>query len=243
MVFTPPVFLFLYLPIFFSIYFFLKDRYRNYFLILFSLIFYFWAEPKFILVVLSTIVTDWLLGNRIYGSQGLKTKQFYLTLFISSNVLLLFYFKYMNFFVGNLNDFLKWMGFAPTSWTSVALPLGLSFIVFEKITYGVGLYKGIGKPAKSITQYILFVLLFPKLIAGPIIKYYEIAEQLENRKITLPDLGYGIFRFSLGLAKKVWIADTLAIIADKTFQLPVPTLNVQQAWIGIICFQGKKTFP
>jgi alginate O-acetyltransferase complex protein AlgI len=235
MVFTSAIFLFLFLPLFTTLYFALGKRSRDYFLIFSSLIFYFWAEPKFIFVVFASLVIDWILGKRIFASSGSR-KKFWRALSISLNVALLIYFKYMNFFVHNLNDLLLKSGWPAISWSSIALPLGLSFIVFEKITYSFDIYKGIGKPARTLGLYLLYALLFPKLIAGPIVKYHEIEKQLEGREIILSEILYGVFRFSVGLAKKVWVANTLSGVVDQTFHLPPSSLTASQAWIGILCF-------
>ncbi len=235
MVFTSPIFLFLFLPLFITLYFGVRERYKNYLLIISSLIFYFWAEPKFIFVALASLVIDWYLGNRIFIAPP-PQKKIWLALSVSINVALLLYFKYTNFIVQNLNDLLLKAAGATIHWTHIALPLGLSFIVFEKITYSFDIYKGTGKPAKTLSLYLVYTLLFPKLIAGPIVKYHEIDKQLERRKILFPDILNGIFRFAIGLAKKVWVANTLGTIVDRTFHLPPSSLTVFQSWMGILCF-------
>ncbi len=235
MVFTSALFLFLFLPLFITLYFGGKEKYRNSLLILSSLIFYFWAEPIFIFVALASLMIDWYLGNRIFMAPA-SQKKIWLALSVSLNGALLLYFKYTNFIVQNLNDLLLKTEGATIHWAHVALPLGLSFIVFEKITYSFDIYKGIGKPARTLGLYLLYTLLFPKLIAGPIVKYHEIEKQLESREIIFHDIRYGIFRFSIGLAKKVWVANTLGIIVDKIFQLPPSSLTVSQSWIGILGF-------
>ncbi len=174
MLFTSALFLFLFLPFFFTLYFGARGKYRNGILIGASLIFYFWGEPKFVFIALASLIVDWHLGNRIFVSPSPAQKKIYLALSVSLNVALLLYFKYTNFFVQNLNDFLSWAGWPAIPGTHIALPLGLSFIVFEKITYSFDIYKGIGRPARTLSLYLLYTLLFPKLIAGPIVKYHEI---------------------------------------------------------------------
>ena len=236
MLFTTPTFLFLFLPLLLTVYFLTADRFKNAVLICFSLAFYFWAEPKFVFVVLASLIIDWWLGNAIHRASALSWRKALVTSFVLLNVGLLAYFKYMNFFVGNVNTLLQRMQWTPVGWTAVALPLALSFIVFEKITYGVDIYRRTGKPARTVSLYILYSLLFPKLIAGPIVKYHEIEAQLETRSVRLDDILAGAFRFALGLVRKVWIADTLAIVADKAFGTPAGLLSPRQAWFGLLCY-------
>ncbi len=236
MLFTTPVFLFLFLPVFATTYFLTKNRFKNVVLIIFSLLFYFWAEPRFIFVVLASLVADWLLGNAIHRCTDAHRRKWLVGIFVVLNVALLVYFKYMNFFVENANTLLSLARLKTIQWSAVALPLALSFIVFEKITYGVDIFRGIGRPARTLPLYVLYSLLFPKLIAGPIVKYHEIEAQLEQRQVVVDDILAGTFRFALGLARKVWVADTLAIIADKAFQIPVSALSPRQAWIGLLCY-------
>jgi alginate O-acetyltransferase complex protein AlgI len=119
---------------------------------------------------------------------------------------------------------------------SIALPIGVSFIVFEKITYLVDLYRRVGRPAESLANYLLYVFLFPKLLAGPIIKYHDIEQQLRTREWSLEDLSAGIVRFTWGLAKKVWIADPLGAVADEVFGLSPGDLSFGHAWLGLTCF-------
>ena len=119
---------------------------------------------------------------------------------------------------------------------TIALPIGISFIVFEKITYLVDIYKRIGKPAPSMLSYFLYVLLFPKLLAGPIVKYHDIADQLGTRTLSAEDFVDGLRRFLIGLAKKVLIADTLQEVVDPIFKLSSGELGWYNAWVGLICF-------
>ena len=198
MLFTPPLFLFLFLPVFATTYFLTKDKFKNFVLIAFSLFFYFWAEPRFIFVVLASFTADYFLANAVHRSVDPRKRKILLGVFVSLNVALLAYFKYMNFFVDNVNAVLSRLGGKPVPWTPVALPLALSFIVFEKITYGVDIYKGIGRPARKLALYVLYSLLYPKLIAGPIVKYHEIEQQLESRRVSLDGVLAGFARFAIG---------------------------------------------
>ena len=179
------------------------------------------GEPKFTFIILISIFFDYYLGDLIYCNiDNALMKKLYLSAAISLNLGLLVYFKYANFFVENVNALLLDFHVHDIKWIAIALPIGISFIVFEKITYLVDIYNSIGKPARSLRSYALYILLFPKLLAGPIVKYHDIENQLENRKHTLNDVIYGITRFSIGLAKKVLIADTLSVFVDSIFKMP-----------------------
>jgi alginate O-acetyltransferase complex protein AlgI len=152
------------------------------------------------------------------------------------NVLLLVYFKYLDFFISTVNTIFSSLGISPLGLLDVALPIGVSFIVFEKITYLVDVYRGHGEPARSLENYLLYVLFFPKLLAGPIVKYHDIATQLINHRLSLSGWIEGFERFLLGLVKKMLVADTMGEIADTVFKWPPDQLGFGSAWLGVVCF-------
>jgi len=234
MSFSSPVFLLLFLPLFIAAFYLARPSYRNLIIIIASVLFYFWAEPAFIFILLPLLYGDWYLGNKISASRS--RGKMYVAAFVVLNVSQLIYFKYMIFFIDNLNVLLPKLALQPLGFKSFLLPLGLSFIVFTKITYSVDIYRGTASPAKSFSAYLLYVLLFPKLIAGPIVKYFEIEKQLKERTITTDDVLYGVYRCSLGLAKKVWCANTLGVVTDKIFAIPASSLAPYQAWLGALCY-------
>ena len=236
MLFNSPLFLFGFVPLFFTLHFLAGKSLRNIIIILASLLFYAWGEPTFIGIVLLSAFFDWFVGNAIFHEHRKAIRQRYLSVGILANVGLLVYFKYANFFVENVNHLLASVHFNPLIFTHIALPIGVSFIVFEKITYLVDIYRHVGAPATSIRSYLLYVLLFPKLLAGPIIKYHDIADQLAQRHPTLEDARYGLTRFVMGLGKKVLIADTLSPIVEAAFKLPPEELGFYNAWLGVIGF-------
>lgn len=237
MLFNSPIFLFCFVPAVFFTYFTISRPIRNPFLVAASIFFYSWGEPVFVGIVILSIMVDWLIGKAIYQHRTSKTaQQFYLWIGISANVGLLVYFKYAGFFIDSLNNLLDSLHTTTLSPLTIALPIGVSFIVFEKITYLVDIYRSVGKPADSITSYFLYVLLFPKLLAGPIVKFHDIADQLEARASSIQDFTEGLKRFLIGLGKKVLIADTLQEVADSTFRMSVNDLGFSNAWIGIACF-------
>ena len=236
MLFSAPIFLFLFLPLALLVVSAGRGRWQDFSLLAFSALFYFWGEPRFFFVALGSAVADYFIANSIYASHGTRKARYFLTLGIVLNIGLLFCYKYLDFFITALNIPLTGLGVAPLGLWRVALPIGLSFIVFEKITYLVDIHRGRGAPAPSLGRYLLYVLLFPKLLAGPIIKYHDIADQLTSRRQSLDDFFIGGRRFLLGLIKKVLIADTLAEIADAVFGMPLHLLGFNQAWIGVLCF-------
>jgi alginate O-acetyltransferase complex protein AlgI len=236
MLFNSPLFLFLFLPLVMSIYYLAGKNLRNTVALSASIMFYAWGEPHFVFVALLSAFFDWHLGNWISGSRGLAAKKAFVALSVIQNIGILIYFKYTNFFIDNLDKLLVSSQMEPFSLAQIALPIGVSFIVFEKITYTVDIFRGIGHPSPKFREYLLYVMLFPKLLAGPIIKYHDIEDQLRNRVHSLDDITAGLSRFSLGLAKKVLIADTMGEVVDMVFGLPASDLNFQTAWIGIIFF-------
>ncbi len=232
MLFSTPFFVFVFLPVFFLIYWFLPAR--AWILLLGSLIFYWWSEPVFLWVVLLSSWIDWILGKRIAGDR--KDRKLCLAAGIVANLGLLVYAKYTVFAFENLNVLLAAFDRSLLTVPNIALPLGVSFIVFEKITYLVDLHRRTAKPADSFLNYINYVFLFPKLLAGPIVKYHEIADQLDKPTHSYVDVRDGLIRFLTGLAKKLLLADMLAPVADGVFALPAEQLDPATAWLGLACF-------
>jgi alginate O-acetyltransferase complex protein AlgI len=234
-VFSSRVFLFLFLPLFLTMYFAAPARLRNHVVLLFSLVFYAWGEPGFLPVIIASSILDYLLACGIFRSAQPKAKKALLFCGVASNVFLLVYFKYVNFFIDNINHLLTELGCDPMVYGRILLPLALSFIAFEKITYLVDVYRGMGKPAPSFADYFTYVLLFPKLIAGPIIKYHDIEADIRGRRHSVDAFIEGFARFIVGLGKKTLIADSMGEIADAVFAQP-SGLGFYDAWSGALCF-------
>jgi alginate O-acetyltransferase complex protein AlgI len=236
MLFYAPIFLFLFFPLTIATVFLARNQYRNRILLVWSIFFYLWGEPVFTgIAVLSTIV-DYLIGKKISDHLGHHRSQAYLTAGVSLNILLLVYYKYIDFSIASLNTLLQSLSLSSLPFLQVALPIGVSFIVFEKITYLVDIYRGRGQPAQSLSLYFLYVFFFPKLLAGPIVKYHDIEFQFIDREQSLDYFLKGFRRFLLGLVKKVLIADTLSEVVDQVFALQPQYLGFTTAWIGIIGF-------
>lgn len=235
MLFSTPFFLFVFLPVFFGLYWFLPARRQM--LLAGSLIFYGWSEPIFLWVAFASACLDWFLGGYIHSlPPGRGRRKWLVAAGVAGNLGMLIYAKYTAFAVQNLNAILAHAGVQAFPVPKIALPLGVSFIVFEKITYLVDLYRHAAKPAVTLFDYLNYVFLFPKLLAGPIVKYHDIAGQLTRPSHRYEDVRDGLLRFIRGLAKKVLIADTLSPTVDAVFNLPAANLNASAAWLGLICF-------
>lgn len=237
MVFSSLVFLFLFFPLFFAFYYSFPIRLRNYVALGGSLVFYAWGAPKIVLLLIISSLSDYivtLLMNRT--GERLSIRKYLLAFSVCANVALLGYFKYSNFFVHEFNKVMSSLGIGSVSWSEVVLPIGISFFTFQKISYVVDVYRGTTRPATNFSGYLLYVALFPQLIAGPIIRYHDVFEQIENRRHSMDDFFEGMFRFALGLGKKVLIANTLGEVSDKIFNLAPASIPVPYAWLGVICY-------
>ncbi len=236
MVFSSSLFLFLFFPLFLLGYVSLPKNLKNTWILVCSLLFYYWGAPLFIYLLVSATIIDFFLINEIYKSKNEKRKQFFLVASLMLNLGLLAYFKYANFFVSNVNFALESIGFTEVSWTKIALPIGISFYTFETLTYAIDVYRGVHAPLKRIHHYLLYIVCFPKLIAGPIVRFNVIADQIPNRGETTDNQIFGFYRFSIGLAKKVLIANTLGAFASHTMNLPLNQLDTATAWLGILAY-------
>lgn len=240
MVFSSILFLLFFFPIFLISYYITPARYKNAILLLFSIFFYAWGAPKFIFVILGTTFLDFYFVRLMYDSETQLKKKLYLTISICINLGLLCYFKYSNFFIENVNYALTSLGFEYINWVKVILPIGISFYTFETITYVVDTYRGIHKPLTNVWDYQVYIMLFPKLIAGPIIRYHDLADQIEPTKrtaqSTVDDKLIGFYRFAIGLSKKVLIANQIGLFADQILAKDIMSLNSSEAWLGIIAY-------
>ena len=230
MVFSSLVFLWLFLPVVLCLYYVAKDSYRNLLLLIASLFFYAWGEPIYVLVMIFSILINYVCGQLI-GGESAKNK-IALIIGVTINLSLLGVFKYSGFIIENIN--------ALTGLQLVvkplALPIGISFYTFQSISYLVDIYRGVCQPQKNLVKMGLFISFFPQLIAGPILKYYNIAEQIDNRVVNWAKFNEGAKRFLIGLGKKVIIANTMAVTADEVFALSANDVTTQVAWIGLFAY-------
>jgi len=238
MVFSSIVFLLYFLPVFLFCYFFVDKKFKNAVLLIFSIFFYAWGAPKFIFVILITTFIDFNLVALMERSANENRRKLLLTLSVSLNLGLLFYFKYSGFFVENLNVLLTSLGLKEKYWPELILPIGISFYTFETITYVVDVYRRVHKPLKKFWDYQLYIILFPKLIAGPIVRYHELADQIDDRAAneTIDNRLTGFYRFVLGLAKKVLIANSVGTLADQVFGQDTKDLDTITAWVGSLAY-------
>jgi len=236
MLFSSFVFLFFFLPLFLLGYYLVPKRWKNAFILLCSLVFYAWGAPKFVLLLVGSSFLDYIFSQQISHHGRQKTKKILLFFSIFFNASLLLYFKYANFFVSELNHFLQFFDIENISLAKIILPIGISFFTFQKISYLVDVYRKIAKPAPNFSSYLLYVVLFPQLIAGPIIRYHDIHLQIQKREHTREKFLEGVYRFCIGLAKKVLIADILAGLVNPIFDLPSSDLTMVFAWLGAIAY-------
>lgn len=238
MVFSSIVFIFYFLPIFFLLYYIIHKKYKNIFILLGSIFFYAWGAPKFIFVLLGVTVIDFY-SVQLMASQNKKSyKNLFLSISLGLNIGLLFYFKYCNFFIENINHVLSFIGVKDIIWSKLILPIGISFYTFETVTYVVDVYKGVHKPLRNFWDYQLYIILFPKLIAGPIIRFHDFADQIYDHHNfeTIDNKLRGIYRFVLGLSKKVLIANVMGAAADRIFNMPNNELGTITAWFGALSY-------
>lgn len=232
MLFNSIYFLFLFLPVFFTIYFLLPDKFKNAFTLLASIFFYAWGAPAFVFVLSGAVIADFFFAQRIYSASQ-PNKKYWLLAAISINIGLLAYFKYCNFFIENISLLL---GLHSNSYVKAILPIGISFFTFHELSYLIDVYRDTKKPFKNIINYALYIFLFPQLVAGPIIRFNEIADQIEDRKKneTIDNRLLGFFRFIVGLTKKILIADVLGNTVVKIFSLSNNESGMLLNWTGAV---------
>lgn len=238
MVFSSISFVFAFLPVVLSLYCLSPKTLRNHVALAASCLFYAWGAPRFVFVLLGSCLIDYGI-SRMMGPVGANrplVRRRLLILAVALNLAVFLYFKYANFFVGEWNGILARLGRGGVAWTEVALPIGISFFTFQKLSYLVDVYRGIVRPAGSAATYTLYVALFPQLIAGPIVRYHDIVEQLTAREHTGEKMLSGIGRFCRGLARKVLIANVMGEVADRAFALGGEELGPANAWIGAVCY-------
>lgn len=240
MVFSSPIFLFGFLPIVLLIYYFSPRLFKNIALLLCSLFFYAWGEVFYLLVMIVSIISNYciglLLNNAQRASQDPQLSKVYLTIGIAINILLLVSFKYANFITDNINMILSLIKISPIELNPVHLPLGISFFTFQAISYIVDVYRKEVPPQKNIFNLALYISLFPQLIAGPIVRYHDVSQQITSRTHSLELFSSGVQRFIYGLAKKMLIANPLGEVADSIFALSGNDLTMPLAWIGILAY-------
>lgn len=230
MVFSSLTFLFAYLPIVLLVYYICPNRYRNLVLFIVSLFFYGWGEPIYVLLMLFSIFMNYGFGLFIdhYRDKAKKA----LILCVVMNLVLLGFFKYWDFFASTFASF--GLSFMPV--LHISLPIGISFYTFQAMSYPIDLYKKDTTVQKSVINFGAYVTMFPQLIAGPIVRYRDVAQQLQSRKENIDQFYHGILRFVTGLSKKVLLANSCGQVWESINALSASQNSVLTAWIGIICY-------
>ena len=227
MVFSSNVFLLYFMPIFFLVYFLTPRKIRNYILLFASLVFYAWGAPDFILQLVASTVANFFLVKWMCKTEKKSLKKLLCALSIIIPLGLLLFYKYGNFTMENVNAILGLFGHAPLTWRRILLPIGISFFSFQSVTYTLDTYRGVNKPMEKLTDFVLYIIMFPQLIAGPIIRYCDVADQIRSRESNMSDRLQGFYRFVIGLCKKILIADVIgaqvdAILGPANFSLLDP---------------------
>ncbi len=234
MVFSSLVFLYFFLPLSISFYFLFKSvRIKNFILLLFSFIFYSWGEPVWIVLLLFSALLDYFNGiliGRFSNNKGIKL--FGLLNSVIINLGLLGTFKYSDFIIQNVNFLFRTDFIEP----NILLPVGISFYTFQTLSYTIDVFKGEVKPEKNLIVFLMFVSLFPQLVAGPIVRYSEIALNTKVREVDSTMIYSGINRFCLGLFKKVVLANSIGILVEKYLNLQFDNLSTPESWYGIILY-------
>ena len=247
MVFSSVVFLFRLLPIFMILYFATyicpaARRMRNVILFLGSLLFYAWGEPVYVVLLLFSTLSDYIHGLLIDKYRGRKIATVFLVTSILINLGVLGYFKYADFLIGAVNKLsgMSFLGLQIPAFsiplTNLPLPIGISFYTFQTMSYTIDVYKGEAKMQKNILDFGVFVTMFPQLIAGPIVRYVDVQDDLRDHHGTLEDINYGCRRFVAGLAKKVLLANNMGLLWEEVLATGADNANVMMAWIGILAY-------
>lgn len=231
MVFSSLVFLWIFLPAVLVLNYFIKPRYSNLFLLIASLLFYAWGEPRFVFLMILSICCNWYIGKRIECSSNYK--HILLFLGVLFNLALLGCYKYMGFAIKIIN--ILWQK-EILSVPEIDLPIGISFFTFQAIAYIVDIYRGEAKAQNKLVNTALYISFFPQLIAGPIVKYKEICQQIETRVITGEGMASGFRRFIYGLSKKVLISNTLGKSADLIFSMDITAISGKMAWSAALFY-------
>ncbi len=238
MVFSSQTFLFAFLPIVLLLYAISPKAAKNSVLLFASMLFYLWGGGWFIGWLLVSITGNWVFGHfasRAREQERKKALRRIVGLSVVFNIGILAWFKYANFFVDQLNGIASAIDYQGFNWTPILLPIGISFFTFQANSYVFDIAKGQGKAMRNPLDFALYVALFPQLIAGPIVRYHQVAEQLVHRVFSYENVSAGMIRFTHGLCKKVLIADSISPIADAAFNNS-SSLTTNDAWLGILAY-------
>ncbi|MBQ8871716.1 MAG: MBOAT family protein [Bacilli bacterium] len=234
MVFSSIPFIFFFLPVFLILYYLVPYKVKNILLLIFSLIFYAWGEPIYILLMIFSSVVDYTNGRMIekYAQNNQKRKNLFLIISIIVNLSLLGFFKYADFLIGSINSLLN----INIPLLELGLPIGISFFTFQTMSYSIDVYRGDVKAEHNFLDFMTYVSMFPQLIAGPIVRYEEVSKELKNRSITAQGFADGMIRFLQGLFKKVLIANNIGYLFVIASSMPNNEMSVVMSWLGILAY-------
>lgn len=234
MVFSSTAFLFAFLPVTLLVYYLISRKLKNAFLLIMSLLFYAAGEPKFVFVMAASILANYLLGIALQRAKGRALpRRLFLLAALAVNLGILFFYKYFDFAITNINGILG----TELPLRHIALPIGISFFTFQGMSYVLDVYMEKAEAEKNPLNVALYIAVFPQLIAGPIVRYTDIKEEIRSRTESREDFAEGVARFAFGLAKKVVIADNVALLADHAFSLSAEgKLTAGLAWLGAIAY-------
>lgn len=235
MVFSSLIFIYIFLPAVAVVYYLAKNRYRNYILLVASLLFYAYGEPHFVFVMMASILINYLMAvliDQANINERIRVARNLLCLDIVINIGLLFVFKYLKYslvIIANLTGRELWQ-------PEIVLPIGISFFTFQAMSYCIDVYRGTVKVQKNLFYVALYISFFPQLIAGPIVRYSTIEKEITDRSMNFSEFGEGVRRFFLGFAKKMIIANNLAIVAKDVWEMDLAATPALVLWIGSLCF-------
>lgn len=236
MIFSSTLFLFLFLAITLMVYYAIPQKYimaKNVELLIASLIFYSWGEPRNVLLMLLSILANWIFGLLLEWKESQTARKWIVAISVIFNLGLLFFFKYFGFFTGIFQSFGL---FENSPFTEIVLPIGISFFTFQIMSYTIDVYRREVPTQRNVLKLGLYISLFPQLIAGPIVRYIDVAEQINARSYDIDKVFKGATRFSVGLAKKVILSNAVAALADQIFEMDPTGISSATAWLGAIAY-------
>lgn len=230
MVFCSPVFIFLFLPIVFISNLLIPKRFSNGLLLIFSLLFYAWGEPIYLFLMILSGIVNYVIAR--FMDQATQTKRLYMATAVIFNIGILGVFKYSDFIVGTINGLFN----LSLPMLNLPLPIGISFYTFQTLSYVIDVYRKETKVQTNLFSLLLYISFFPQLIAGPIVKYHDVADQIKSRKLTVENTSKGLQRFIVGLSKKVLIANSWALLVDTLYALPKQHISTLVVWVAAIAY-------
>jgi alginate O-acetyltransferase complex protein AlgI len=236
MLFSSTIFIYLFLPLTLLGYYICPRSRKNDWLLLTSLIFFAWGGVTYTLLLLGSIVLNYLFGIQVQRNLGKPSGRTWLVAGVTTNLLMLAVFKYTNFMIGNVNALTELLRIPPMPLAKILLPVGISFYTFHALSYLIDIYRGKVAAQRNILDLALYVSMFSQLVAGPIIRYSDVWQQLHDRTHALEKFSSGVERFLIGLAKKVLLANVFARVADPIFDGNLTDLGAANAWLGIVCY-------